>query len=150
MKVNIDDLKKLRELTGAGVADCRMALEETKGDIKAAQEILRKKGIEKAGKKADRQVKAGKVFTYVHHTGRLASVVALACETDFVAKTEDFEKLGKELTLQVASTSPESIEALLKQEYIRDSAKTIEDLIKETIGKLGENIQVTDFKIVTV
>lgn len=150
MKVNIDDLKKLRELTGAGVADCRMALEETKGDIKAAQEILRKKGIEKAGKKADRQVKAGKVFTYIHHTGRLASVVALACETDFVAKTEVFEKLGKELTLQVASTSPESIEALLKQEYIRDSAKTIEDLIKETIGKLGENIQVTDFKIVTV
>ncbi len=149
-QVKIEDIKKLREMTAAGVADCREALEETNGDLKAAAEILRKKGIEKAAKKAEREVKAGKVFSYVHHTGRLGVLVSLACETDFVAKTDDFGKLGRELALQVAAAQPENVEALLKQEYIRDASKTVAELVKETIGKLGENIQVVDFKIVTV
>lgn len=149
MKVKIEDIKKLRAETGAGVADCRQALEET-GDYKAAKEWLRKKGIEKAAKKAEREVKAGMVFSYVHHTGRLGSMVALACETDFVAKTDDFQKLGKELALQVASTQPESVEALLEQEYIRDSSKKISDLVKEVIGKLGENILVMEMEVVKV
>lgn len=150
MKVNIEDIKKLREMTSAGVSDCREALEETNGDMKAAAEILRKKGIQKAGKKADREVKAGMIFSYVHHTGRLGAMVALACETDFVAKTDDFQKLGKELAMQVAATKPESVAALLDSEYMRDASKKIEELIKETIGKLGENIQVVDFKMIEV
>jgi elongation factor Ts len=150
MKVNIEDIKKLREQTGAGISDCRQALEETKGKLKEAAELLRKKGIEKAAKKSEREVKAGTVFSYVHHTGRLGVMVGLACETDFVAKTEDFQKLGKELTIQVASTKPETVEALLQQEYVRDMSKTVEELIKETIGKLGENIQVTEFRIVVL
>lgn len=150
MTVKIEDIKKLREMTSAGVSDCRAALEETNGDMKAAAEVLRKKGIEKAAKKSTREVKAGMVFSYVHHTGRLGAMVGLACETDFVARTDDFQKLGKELALHIAAASPTTVEELLAQEYVRDSSKTIENLIKETIGKLGENIQVLDFKIVTV
>ena len=150
MKIDIEKLKKLRELTKAGIADCREALEETSGDLKKAAELLRKRGIEKAAKKGDREVKAGMVFAYVHHTGRLGSMVALACETDFVAKTEDFQKLGKELALQAASGRPENAADLMKQEYVRDPAKTVGELVKEVIGKLGENIRVTDIKVVEV
>ena len=150
MQVKIEDIKKLRELTSAGVSDCRQALEETGGDMTKATEILRKMGIEKAAKKASREVKAGMIFSYIHHTGRLGSMIALACETDFVAKTEDFQKLGKELALQVASTAPANLEELLAAEYFRDAGKKVKDMISEVIGKLGENIQVMDFKVVTV
>lgn len=150
MKIGVEEIKKLREATGAGIADCRQALEDAKGDQKAAAELLRKRGIDKAAKKSDRQVKAGSVFAYVHHTGRVAALLALACETDFVAKTDDFQKLGKELALHVCASAPANVEELLGQEYVRDASKTIEVLIKEVIGKLGENIQVTDFKIVSV
>lgn len=150
MKIDVETIKALREKTGAGVADCREALLETQGDLKKAEEVLRKKGIEKAAKKTDRQVKAGMVFSYTHHTGRLGALVGLACETDFVAKTDDFQKLGKELALHVAASRPENVEELLKQEYVRDASKTVEELIKEVIGKLGENIQVMDFKLVEV
>ena len=142
MKVKIEDIRKLREITGAGIADCRAALEETKGDLVTAEKILHKKGLEIAAKKAERQVKAGMVFTYVHHTGRLGAMVGLACETDFVAKTDDFQKLGKELAMQVAATDPVDIKELLESEYIRDPSKIVSDLVKGTIGKLGENIQV--------
>ncbi|OGD09484.1 translation elongation factor Ts [Candidatus Amesbacteria bacterium RIFOXYB1_FULL_44_23] len=150
MKIDVEAIKKLREATGAGVADCRMALEQSKGDAKKATEILRKKGIEKADKKSDRQVKAGMVFTYAHHTGRVGVILALACETDFVAKTDDFQNLGRELALHVCASTPSNVEELLKQEYVRDPSKTIENLIKEVIGKLGENIQVLEFKVVKV
>jgi elongation factor Ts len=150
MKIDVNAIKKLREETGAGIADCRMALEECKGDHKKAVEFLRKKGIEKAAKKGERQVKAGMVFTYSHHTGRVGVILALACETDFVAKTDDFQKLGRELALHICASNPTTVEELLKQEYVRDSSKTIEVVIKEVIGKLGENIQVAEFKIVKV
>lgn len=150
MKVNIEDIKKLREKTKAGISDCREALEESGGDMVKAEDWLRKKGLERADKKADREVKAGLVFAYVHHTGRIGSMVGVACETDFVAKTEEFAKLGKELALQVASSKPESVEELLEQEYVRDPAKKVKELIKEVIGKLGENIQVSDFKVVVI
>lgn len=144
MQIKLDDLKQLREQTSAGVSDCRSALEEAKGDMKKATEILKKKGIEKAAKKSDREVKAGTIFTYVHHTGRVGAIVGLACETDFVAKTEDFQKLGREIAMHVAATGS------LDVPYIRDASKTIEDLIKVTIGKLGENIQVVEYKVISV
>jgi len=150
MSIDVLAIKKLRAMTGAGISDCRQVLEETKGDQKKAVELLRKRGIEKAAKKADREVKAGMVFAYVHHTGTLGALVSLLCETDFVARTDDFQKLGKEICLQVASNQPENVKELLKQEYIRDPSKTIEELIKETIGKLGENIQVAEFKITKI
>jgi elongation factor Ts len=148
--VKIEDIKKLREETQAGVSDCRAALEETNGDFVKAKEILRRKGMEKAAKKAEREVKVGMVFSYVHHTGRLGVLVSLACETDFVAKNEAFQKLGKELALHIAAAQPANVEELLKQEYVRDASKTIAELVKETIGVLGENMQVVDFKFLTV
>lgn len=150
MKVRIEDIKILREKTDAGIADCRQALEEANGRMDEAVKILRKKGIEKAAKKSEREVKAGRVFSYIHHTGRLGSLVALACETDFVAKTEHFQNLGKELSMHVASAKPASVEELLDQEYVRDPSKKISELIQETVGVLGENIRVIEFSVLSV
>lgn len=150
MKVKIEDIKKLREKTDAGISDCRQALEEASGKMDEAVKILRKRGIEKAAKKSEREVKSGRVFSYVHHTGRLGSLVALACETDFVANTEHFQNLGKELSLHVASAKPAGVEELLDQEYVRDPSRKISELIKETVGVLGENIRVVDFRVVIV
>ncbi len=147
--ISVDDIKKLRETTGAGIADCREALEASKGDLKKAEEFLKKKGIEKAAKKGERETHQGKVFSYVHG-GKIGVLVSLLCETDFVAKTEAFETLGKEISLQIASMNPKDEAELLKQEYIRDSKVTIDDMIKTVIGKLGENIKVGDFKRIEV
>lgn len=138
-------IKELREKTAAGVMDCRKALEEAKGDIEKAAEILRKQGLEKAEKKADRVTGQGLVSAYIHQTGKIGAIVEVSCETDFVARTEDFKILAHELAMQVASMNPKDVPDLLKQEYIRDSSKTISDLIKETIAKLGENIVVKKF-----
>lgn len=142
--INIEDLKKLREETGAGISDVRQALEEAEGDLGKARDVIKQKGLDKASKKADREVKAGLVEVY-SHGGRVGVVVELLCETDFVAKTEDFKNLAHELALQVASMNPENVEDLLSQEYIRDSSQTVDDFIKSVIGKLGENIQVGKF-----
>lgn len=145
MKVTAQMIKQLREKTQAGFSDCKMALEEAVGDMKKAEEILRKKGFEKAAKKAERETKAGLVESYVHG-GRIGVLVSLLCETDFVARTDEFKHLAHEIALQVSSMDPKDVSTLLKQEYIRDGSKTIEELIKETIAKVGENIQIGDFK----
>ncbi len=139
MAIDVSFIKQLREETQAGVADCRAALEEAKGDLKQAKEILKKKGFERAAKKGDRATNAGLIESYVHG-GRVASLVEILCETDFVARTDEFKTLAHEVAMQVASMNPKDAEELLKQEYIRDSSKTIEMLLKETIAKLGENI----------
>jgi len=149
MAVNIDDLKKLREETGAGIADCREALEESSGDMNKAKEVLKQKGLDKASSKSDREVKAGLVETY-SHGGRVGVLVELLCETDFVAKTDDFKNLAHEIALQIASMKPESVGELLEQEYIRDGSQKIDDLIKAIISKVGENIQVGRFERVAL
>ncbi len=143
--ISIDQIKKLREKTGAGIMDCRRALEETKGDEKKASELLKKWGIDRAEKKADRETKAGIVDSYIHLGGKVGVLLEILCETDFVAKTDDFKNLSHELCLQIASMKPENVKELLKQEYIRDTSITIENLVKQTIGKLGENITVARF-----
>lgn len=139
---NIELLKKLRTETAAGIADCRKALEETDNNYEKAKEWLKKRGLEKAEKKGDREVSQGLVESYVHQTGRVAALVEILCETDFVARTDDFKKLAKEVAMQTASMNPKDVDALLKQDYIRDNSMTIDQLIKATIGKLGENIVV--------
>lgn len=144
MAINIDDIKKLREETGAGIADCREVLEQSKGDFDKAKELLKKKGLEKSASKAAREVKAGVVETYCHN-GKVGVLVELLCETDFVAKTDDFNSLAHEIALQIASMNPEDVDQLLKQEYIRDNSQTIDDLVKAAIAKLGENIQIGRF-----
>ncbi|MBU1000335.1 translation elongation factor Ts [Patescibacteria group bacterium] len=143
--MNIEDIKKLREKTKAGIADCREALKEAKGDMKKAEEFLKKKGLDKASQKTKRQVKAGLVESY-SHAGKIGVLVELLCETDFVARTEEFKSLAHELVLQIASMDPGNIKKLLSQEYIRDNSQTVDDLIKSVIGKLGENIQVGRFE----
>lgn len=142
--VTIDQIKKLREKTGAGVMECRKALEETKGNAKKAEELLAKWGIEKSQKKADRETKAGVIESYVHG-GKRGVLLELLCETDFVARTDDFKNLAHELCLQIVSMQPKDVKTLLSQEYIRDPKLKIEDLVKQTIGKLGENISISRF-----
>lgn len=142
--ISIDQIKKLRERTGAGIADCREALEATGGNLKKAEDYLKEKGIEKADKKAERETHQGRVFSYVHG-GRIGVLVSLLCETDFVARTDEFNELGKELCLQIASMNPKGVEELLSSEYIRDLKLTVGDMIKQVVGKLGENIKVGEF-----
>lgn len=143
--MDVELIKKLREETGAGIADCREALEETNGDLEKAKEILKKKGLAKASSKAERAVKSGIVDVY-SHGGKVGVLVELLCETDFVARTDDFKNLAHELSLQIASMNPSSVEELLEQEYIRDPGTKVDQLIKSVIGKLGENIQVGRFE----
>ena len=143
--MNLEDIKKLREGTGVGIADCRQALEEAKGDMEKAKKILKRKGLDKASSKSDREVKAGMVEVYSHN-GKVGVLVEVLCETDFVARTEDFKSLAHELALQIASMNPSSVEELLAQEYIRDNTLTVDQLIKSVVGKLGENIQIGRFE----
>ncbi|MDP2632888.1 MAG: translation elongation factor Ts [Candidatus Curtissbacteria bacterium] len=143
--ISIDQIKKLREKTGAGIADCRRALEEAKGEGKKAEELLRSWGIDKAASKADREAGQGLVETYIHGGGKVGAMVEVNCETDFVARTDEFKSLAHEIAMQVSAMNPVDVEELLKQEYIRDNSKTIGDLVKEAIAKLGENIVVKRF-----
>jgi len=145
MDISIDLVKKLRSKTGIGIVDCKKALKEAGGDFKKACEVLRRKGVELAEKKAERKTGEGLIEAYVHPGGRVATLVELACETDFVAKNAGFKKLAHELAMQIASMNPSTIEVLLDQEYIRDSQKKVRDLINEAIAKFGENIKVKRF-----
>ncbi len=146
VNANIDLLKKLRNESSASIADCRLALEENDNNYDKAVEWLKKRGLEKAEKKSDRETHQGIVEAYIHNGGKVGSLIVLLCETDFVARTDEFKNLAREIGMQVAAMNPESVEALLKQEYIRDSSQTIESLIKSVIGKLGENITLKEFK----
>jgi elongation factor Ts len=145
-KITLDQIKKLRLKTKAGVMDCRQALEESGGDLTKAEKWLRKKGIKTAAQKEGRETKHGFVGVYSHHDGTKASMVALACETDFVARTKEFQNLTKEIAMQVAAMNPKNVKELLKQPWIRDENQTIGDLIKEMTAKTGENIVLKDFK----
>ncbi len=149
MAVDTKLIKELREKTGAGINDCREAIEEAGGDLKKAEEILQKKGFEKALKKGDRETGSGLVEAYVH-AGRIGVLVELNCETDFVARTDEFKTLAHEIALQVSSMNPKNTEELLDQEYIRDGSKKIQDLIKAAIAKLGENIVLGRFSRIEI
>ena len=144
--VNIDTLKKLRLETGISIAECRKALEETDGNYNKAIDWLKKQGIEKAEKKSDRATSQGLIESYIHQNGKVGSIAVVLCETDFVARTEDFKHLAHEIAMQIAAMNPKDVDTLLKQEYIRDSSVTMESLIKQTVAKLGENIVVKEFK----
>jgi elongation factor Ts len=140
--VSIDLIKQLREETGISIAECKKALEQTTGDMGKAKELLRAWGKEVAERKRSREVKEGMVHAYVHATGKVGAMIAVRCETDFVSRSEDFRNLCHELALQVASMDPADPAALLEQPYVRDTSKTMRNLIEETIAKLGENIVV--------
>jgi elongation factor Ts len=143
MNISIDQLKKLRAETLAGIADCRQALEDAKGDYTQAKKLIAERGLDKAAKKADRETAEGIIEAYVHATGKVGVLVELKSETDFVARNEEFKKLAHEIALQVAAMNPQDVKTLLASEYIRDASLTIEQLIKLTIAKVGENITVS-------
>lgn len=143
--ISLDDIKKLREETSAGVSDCRQALEDAKGDYEKAKKLIIERGLEKAAKKEGKETSQGIIESYIHTNGRVGVLVELRCETDFVARTDEFKHLAHELALQVAAMNPKNVDDLLKEEYIRDPKVTIKDLVKQTIAKVGENISVARF-----
>ncbi len=142
---DINKLKQLREETGISFSLCKKALEQSKNDLEKAKKLLSEWGAEKVKDKASRSTSQGAIFAYVHHNKKVASLVELLCETDFVANNADFQKLGTELAMQVASIAPQDVDELQKQEYIRDPKKKVEDLIREAVLKLGENIKIGKF-----
>jgi len=158
--ISAELVKQLRERSGAGVMECKRALEEASGDLDRAAAILQERGILMAEKKAHRETSQGMVECYIHAGGRLGALVELNCETDFVARTADFQKLAKEIAMQVVAKSPAFVSdedlpegaegdpeelCLLRQSYIRDESRTVSDLIKDVIAKTGENIRVRRF-----
>lgn len=149
MNFSTEDIKRLREETGAGIMDAKKALTESNGDYQAALKWVEARGIAKAEKKADRETNEGFVGSYVHSTGKIAALVSLLCETDFVARNDEFRSLAQELAMQVASMQPESVEELLEQEHIR-SGKLIQDMVKGLSGKIGENIVVGKIALITL
>lgn len=143
---DINKLKQLREETGISFSLCKKALEEGKNDLDSAKKFLKKYlGIAITKDKLKRNTTAGAIFSYVHHNKKIASLIELACETDFVSGNKEFQSLGQELAMQVASVRAETNEEFLNQEYIRDPSKKINDLIKEAVLKFGENIKIIKF-----
>jgi elongation factor Ts len=161
VEISTSAIKELREKCGAGIMDCRGALIETQGDVHKAAELLKERGCAKAAKKADRVTAHGLVETYVHTGGRVAAMVELNCETDFVGRTEEFKRLAHDIAMQVAAMNPTFVLAeqippgteipdgevicLLDQSFIKDPSKTIRDLIVEVVARVGENVRVSRF-----
>lgn len=161
MHITTDAIKELREKSGAGVIDCKNALVETGGDLEKAIEILNKRGIAIARKKADRIAEQGVIESYIHPGGKIGVLVEINCETDFVAHTEDFSGLAHNIAMQIAAMSPQYVSpddipeeghdddkqtlCLLLQPFIKDPSKTVHDIITEIIAKVGENIKVRRF-----
>ncbi len=160
MQISAEQVKELREKCGAGVMECRNALIESTGDVNKAFDALQAKGFLKAAKKAERITGQGLVEAYVHTGGRVGAIIELNCETDFVARTDEFKKLAHDIAMQVAAMCPVylaetdrpegcEVEAnsacLMLQPFIKDPSKTIRSLITEGIARTGENIRLKRF-----
>jgi elongation factor Ts len=142
--VTVEEVQKLREMTGAGVMDCRKALIEAEGDFDRATAIIREKGFAKAEKRGDRATGAGLVETYVHNE-RIGVLLDVRAETDFVVRSEPFRALAHDLAMHIAAAAPETVDELLAQPYMKDESKTVKDVIGEVIAKVGENVSVNKF-----
>lgn len=140
-------IKQLRDLTGLSFNEIKKALEESDNNIDKAVALLKEKGVMVANKKSARQVKEGIVDAYIHSNRKLGCILELLCETDFVARNEEFRFLAHELAMHIAAMKPAANEELLSQPYIKDPSITIKDLITQSIAKLGENIQIGKFEI---
>jgi len=190
MEITSKMVKELREMTNAGMMECKKALVKAEGDVEAAVKILREKGLSSAAKRAHKAANEGQIFSYIHSNNRLGVIVELNCETDFVAKTDEFQTLGRNLAMQVAAAAPLVVKreeiseevldkekeifrnqalqsgkpekiidkiiegkiekfyseiVLLEQAFIKDDKVTIDELLRETIGKLGENMVIKRF-----
>jgi len=142
--VSIDRIKKLRDETGVSISECNAALEKSGGDAEKAKLFLKKMGKQIAQKKAQRTTQQGIIDSYIHPNKKLGVILELDCETDFAAKSADFQALAHELCLQIAGWQEEGV-SLLEQPWIKDGTKTIKDLVDEYIAKVGENIVIKRF-----
>ena len=159
MEITTDMVKSLREETSAGVMDCKKALEEANGDLTTAISFLREKGIANVAKKTDRATNEGIVESYIHNNSKVGAMVELACETDFVARMEEFKELAHNIAMQIAAMNPQYLDdseieeksntndelLLMKQAFIKDSSKNISDLVTDLASKVGENIKIRRF-----
>jgi len=160
LSISVEAIKELRQLTGAGPRDCKVALEKSGGDVERACEDLKQKGLAVAQKKAERVTAQGIIETYIHTGRKVGAMVELNCETDFVARTDQFMKLAHDIAMQVAAMSPLYVSTqdipegaeidpasacLMAQAFIKDPGKTIDGLVKEAIASLGENIRIRRF-----
>lgn len=143
--VTIAQIKQLRQETSVSISECKKALREAKGDINLAKEILKKLGKEFAQKQAEKEAKEGLITTYLHPNKKIGVILELNCETDFVAKSEDFQKLAHELCLQIAAMYPEDVDSLFLQHWIKEETKTVKELMESYIAKFGENILIKRF-----
>ena len=158
--VTVELIKSLREQTGAGISDCKKALEDTGGNLEQAMAALRQKGFDQAAKRSDRETSQGLVESYIHTGGRVGALVQLGCETDFVARTEEFRALAHDIAMQVAAMSPVYLSeedkaadddrpaaqvCLLQQPFIKDGSRTLADLVLETAAQTGENVRIVHF-----
>jgi len=141
----MEQIKKLRQKTNLSVMECKKAMEEAKGDEIKALQILGKRGAAKAIKKSGRETKQGLIEAYIHNNGRVGVILELNCETDFVARNEEFKKLAHDLAMHIAAMESKDAKSLLKEPFIKDAGKTIKDLFTEAIAKLGENIKLGKF-----
>jgi len=141
----IDKIKQLREQTGISIAECKKALEKAGGDMDKAMEVLRERSRELVDKKSGAETKEGIIESYIHSNSRIGALIELSCQTDFVARNQDFRALAKDLAMQVAAIEVKSVEDLLAQPFIKDPSKIVQDLISENIAKLGENIKINRF-----
>jgi elongation factor Ts len=142
--MDIEQIKKLRELTGAGITDAKKALLAAGGDFDKALEEMKKQGLAKAAKRGGRDARAGLIGTY-GHDGRIGVVVEVNCETDFVAKTDEFKELVKDITLHIAASEPADTDELMAQPFVKNPDQSVEEIVKQYIAKLGENIVVRRF-----
>jgi elongation factor Ts len=160
MAISANDVKELRERTGAGMLECKQALEAAKGDVTKAMAALKEKGHKLAEKRAGRETAEGMVQSYIHHNHRVGSLVEVNCESDFVARTDDFKQLAVAVALQVAGSNPKYLSkeelpkgsdedpklvCLLEQSYLKDESMTIGELVRDTIAKTGENVRIKRF-----
>jgi elongation factor Ts len=155
VQITAKQVQELREKTGAGVMECKRALTDAQGNVEKAVALLREKGLAQVEKRSGREASQGVIESYIHGGGKIGVLVEINCETDFVARTPDFQTLAHDVAMQIAAMNPTSVSrkegeeadglALLEQPYIKDASRTIADLIRDTAAKTGENIVVRRF-----
>jgi len=167
MEITVDTIKELRELTSCGVIECKNALEEAGGDITKAKKILQRRGLELAAKKGGRAAKEGRIETYIHQGAKIGVIVEVNCETDFVARNEDFCRFTRDVAMHIAAVNPKYVKredipaevlaeekdpdafikekCLIEQPFVKDSKKTIQDCVTSLVASIGENIYISRF-----
>ena len=160
MEVTVEQIRTLREQTGAGIMDCKKALEASEGNLNKAADALRLKGFAQVAKRADLVTSQGLIEAYIHTGGRVGGIVSLGCETDFVARTPEFKELAHDIAMQVAAMDPAYLDqsemdagesrppgqvSLLQQPFIKDGSRSVGEVVRELAAKVGENIRVQRF-----